>query len=150
MSNLIRHREERSDPHKVGRLLRYTRNDILIIVGAILVIALQGVSFASELTQAQIERAEEIGSQLRCPVCRGIPINESPAELAVQMMKVVKEQIQTGKSDEEIYDYFEKRYGEWALLKPKTKGLNLSLWILPFAFLLLGAIFIILNFRGRK
>lgn len=95
-------------------------------------------------------RAVRLGGQLRCPVCRGVPIADSPAELAKQMMQVVHEQIALGKTDEEILHYFEKRYGEWALLKPKAEGMNLSVWILPFLFILGGAVFIIIQVRKQK
>ncbi|MDO8644770.1 MAG: cytochrome c-type biogenesis protein CcmH, partial [bacterium] len=96
-------------------------------VGAILVIALIS-SIASaiiSLTPEQEMRAKNLGTQLRCPVCRGVSIAESPATLATQMMEQVRQQVAEEKSDEEIFKYFEERYGEWALLKPKAKGINL-------------------------
>ena len=53
-------------------------------------------------------KARAIADQLRCPVCRGIPIAESPAELAQNMMQQIREQLQEGKSEEEILSYFSK------------------------------------------
>ncbi len=88
------------------------------------------------------ERALAVGSQLRCPVCRGVPISESPATLAQEMMGEVRGQIQAGRSDEEILKFFQERYGEWVLLKPKAEGMNLIVWIFPLLFLLLGGWFI--------
>lgn len=92
-------------------------------------------------------RARFIGAQIRCPVCRGVPIAESPAELATEMMGVVREQIAGGKSDAEIFQCFEDRYGEWALLQPKPVGMNLLVWILPAGFLLGGAAIIVARVR---
>lgn len=92
-------------------------------------------------------RIERLGKQLRCPVCRGVPITDSPSELATQMMEVLRQQVNEGKSDEEILKYFEERYGEWILLKPKPEGMNLAIWILPALFLLGGAVFIVLRAR---
>lgn len=77
-------------------------------------------------------QARAIADQLRCPVCRGIPISESPAELAQDMMKTIRAKLVEGQTEEEILKYFEDRYGEWILLKPKPKGLNLMIWIFPF------------------
>lgn len=88
------------------------------------------------------ERALAIGAQLRCPVCRGVPISESPSTLAQEMMGEVRGQIRSGKSDEEILKFFQERYGEWVLLKPKAEGMNLMVWVLPFLFLLGGGWFI--------
>ncbi len=94
------------------------------------------------------QRADQIGKQLRCPVCRGVPIAESPAALAQEMMGIVREQVAQGKSDEEILKYFEERYGEWVLLEPKSEGLNWLLWVLPF-LLLVGGGAVLLRV-GRK
>ena len=88
------------------------------------------------------ERALALGSQLRCPVCRGVPISESPSTLAQEMMGEVRGQIQAGRSDEEILKFFQERYGEWVLLKPRAEGMNLVVWIFPLLFLLLGGWFI--------
>lgn len=87
-------------------------------------------------------KAKQIADQLRCPVCRGIPIAESPSELARDMMALIREQLAQGKSEEEILAYFESRYGEWILLNPKPRGMNLALWIVPLALLLGGGIFL--------
>ena len=92
-------------------------------------------------------KARAIADQLRCPVCRGIPIAESPAELAQNMMQQIRAQLVQGKSEEEILNYFEERYGEWILLKPKPKGMNLTLWLLPAALLAAGVIFLFFAVR---
>ena len=83
-------------------------------------------------------KAKEISEQLRCPVCRGVPIGESPSGLEKDMMAAVREQLKEGKSEEQILSYFVDHYGEWILLEPKPHGLNLMIWILPAAVLLAG------------
>lgn len=88
------------------------------------------------------QRARAIADQLRCPVCRGIPIAESPSELAQDMMSVIRQKLDEGLTEEQIFDYFVDRYGEWILLKPKPKGINLALWILP-AMALMGGGFLL-------
>ena len=90
-------------------------------------------------------RVSRLGHQIRCPVCRGVPIAESPAALAVEMMELLREQVAAGKSDEEVLRFFEERYGEWVLLKPKREGMNLIVWILPAVVLVGGALFIIVR-----
>ncbi len=95
-------------------------------------------------------RAQRLGNQLRCPVCRGVPIAGSPSGLAREMMDVVRQQVAAGKSDEEILKYFEERYGEWVLLTPKAEGINLLVWILPGFVLLGGAAAIIIHLRKGK
>lgn len=86
---------------------------------------------------------QRLGDQLRCPVCRGVPISESPAELAKEMMQTLREQMKQGKNDEEILAFFEARYGEWVLLAPKMEGMNLAVWVLPILLLIGGTVVIL-------
>ena len=83
-------------------------------------------------------RAKGIASRLRCPVCQGESIQDSPAELAAQMKTVVREQLANGKSEPEILDYFTQKYGQWILLEPKAEGLNLIVYWLPVLFIVFG------------
>ena len=80
----------------------------------------------------------QIGLLLRCPVCQGMPIAESPAEMAQAMMTRIRELHQEGKSKDEIIEYFIDRYGEWVLLEPKAEGLSWLVWVMPPLFLLIG------------
>src|SRR5690554_2720698 len=66
-------------------------------------------------------RTRELASQLRCPVCQGLSIQDSPTELAQDMKAVVREQLAQGKSEEEVTAYFVEKYGEWILLQPKAE-----------------------------
>lgn len=80
-----------------------------------------------------------IADQLRCPVCRGVPITESPAELAQDMMHMIRAKLAAGETDAQILQYFADRYGEWILLKPRAEGMNLLVWVLPLAIFVGGA-----------
>ncbi len=95
-------------------------------------------------------RAVHLGSGIRCPICRGVSIADSPSALAQEMMEIVRQQIMAGKTDQEILKYFEDRYGEWALLEPKAEGINLAVWILPVLFLLGGGVVIIRQVTKRR
>ena len=86
------------------------------------------------------DRTREIASELRCVVCQNLSIADSPSEMAQQMRAVVREQLEAGKSPQEIKDFFVSKYGEWVLLKPKTSGVSLLLWVLPYVVLVVGVI----------
>jgi cytochrome c-type biogenesis protein CcmH len=60
--------------------------------------------------------------------------------MAQQMRAVVREQLEAGKTPDQIKDFFVSKYGEWVLLKPKTTGFSAILWILPYVALVLGII----------
>ncbi len=51
------------------------------------------------------------------------------------MRAIVREQVQAGKSTEQIKEFFVSKYGDWVLLKPKTTGVSALLWILPYVAL---------------
>ncbi|MBI4124582.1 MAG: cytochrome c-type biogenesis protein CcmH [Deltaproteobacteria bacterium] len=108
----------------------------------VLIFFLPVLTLAAVPGQDLDSRARTVADQLRCPVCRGIPIAESPSELARDMMGVIRQKLAEGQSEEEILRYFEDRYGEWILLKPKAKGMNLLVWGLPALLLVGGGIFL--------
>ena len=87
-------------------------------------------------------RTSEVARGLRCAVCQGISIQESPSALAQEMRAVVREQLRAGRTPEEVRAYFVSKYGEWILLSPKPRGLNLVLYVLPAAVLLGGGLLI--------
>ena len=88
------------------------------------------------------ERTSKVAATLRCPVCQGESIQDSPAELAQQMRSVVRDQLRAGKKPEEIQAYFVARYGEWILLEPKMTGLNVALYAFPVLLVLGGLAFV--------
>jgi cytochrome c-type biogenesis protein CcmH len=90
-------------------------------------------------------QTREVASQLRCVVCQGLSIQDSPASLAKEMRAVVREQLAAGRTPEEVKQYFVQKYGEMVLLQPDPSGFNLLVYVLPIAALLFGAIFIFLK-----
>lgn len=84
------------------------------------------------------EQVKRIASRLRCPVCQGESIQDSPAELAMQMKQLVREQLWEGKSEDQVLDYFIARYGQWIMLEPRAEGFNLIVYWLPVLFLIFG------------
>lgn len=111
---------------------------ILTLVGVFFLVAAQ-VPRDSALEA----RTTRLAAQLRCPVCQGLSIQDSPSELSQQMRALVKEQIATGKSDAEVKAYFVGRYGEWILLEPKATGFNMLVYLLPAVVFAAGAFLVV-------
>lgn len=81
----------------------------------------------------------EIARELRCPVCQGESAAESNAGIAVEMRRIIAEQLAQGKSRAEIREFFVQRYGDWILYEPPARGLTLWVWLSPLVGLgLLG------------
>ena len=81
-----------------------------------------------------------LASELRCPVCQGNSIQDSPSELAQEMRSLIRDQLRAGKTPDEVRAYFVDKYGEWILLAPKAQGLNLIVYLVPFAAVLVGGL----------
>ena len=108
----------------------------------------QPASAAVQLPDSALDaRVREVSAQLRCPVCQGESILDSPAELAQQMRAVVREQLRAGRTPEEIKAFFVGRYGEWILLEPAMTGLNIALYAFPVLLVIGGLALVALVVR---
>jgi cytochrome c-type biogenesis protein CcmH len=87
---------------------------------------------------AQEARARHLFQQLRCVVCQNESIDDSQAEIAGDLRRIVRTQVVAGKTDPQIRDFLVQRYGEFILLKPTLSPGNLALWLTPFALIVLG------------
>ena len=97
---------------------------------------------------AQEARARALFREVRCLVCQNESIDDSEADLAGDLRKVVRTQVAAGRSDAEVKRYLTDRYGEFVLLKPPFSPGNAILWLTPFAIVLGGGAILIL--RARK
>lgn len=98
---------------------------------------------------SETDRVASLGSRIRCPVCQGEPIADSPSETARAMMRIVSERVATGESDSQIIEYFRARYGDWIVLDPPFRGATLILWLLPLLALAGGVVLIAGRMRRR-
>jgi cytochrome c-type biogenesis protein CcmH len=102
----------------------------------------------SPLDAAREARVMALGKKLRCAVCQGESIVDSPASMARAQLDKVRELVAEGKSDDDILNFFSSRYGEFVLLEPRREGLNWVLWLGPGAIVLGGML--LLFFQTRK
>ena len=86
----------------------------------------------------EADRVEDLAGSLRCPVCRGLSINDSESTTARELRQIIADQVAAGASDQDVRDWFVDRYGEWALLDPPVKGRGLLLWAMPVLGLAVG------------
>jgi cytochrome c-type biogenesis protein CcmH len=87
---------------------------------------------------ALAERTDEVAGTIRCPVCQGVSVADSPSEMAQNMKRQTEELLARGYEAEQIIHYFEQSYGEFIRLEPKREGLKALVWILPGILLLAG------------
>jgi cytochrome c-type biogenesis protein CcmH len=111
---------------------------VLAVAIAVVGLAALAASARSGSPATIDDRVHEIGAGLRCPVCQNLSVADSPSKLAGEMRAEIETQLRGGRSPEQIRAFFVDRYGEWILLAPSRRGLNLVPWAVPVLGLLLG------------
>ena len=111
-----------------------------------LLIALSITSCVAE-TPTLEERAQTIDQRLMCPVCPAETIDQSQADVAIQMRDLVREKLRVGESEEEIFDFFVERYDKGVLAEPPAEGFNILVWVIPPLALLLGLALVWVGFK---
>ena len=91
-----------------------------------------------------------IHKNLRCLVCQGQSISDSNSDFAQTIKLVVKDLIDEGKTEDEIYEFMSVKYGDWIVFKPQFNIQNSLLWILPYIVLFFGGFFIFTFFKKRQ
>uniref|UniRef100_A0A7N1A9C4 Cytochrome c-type biogenesis protein n=1 Tax=Kalanchoe fedtschenkoi TaxID=63787 RepID=A0A7N1A9C4_KALFE len=77
-------------------------------------------------------RARNISHNVRCTECGSQSIEDSQADIAILLRKLIRDEIRAGKSDKEIFKKLEDEYGETVLYAPKFDMQTAALWLSPF------------------
>lgn len=78
-------------------------------------------------------RARAISADLRCLVCQNQSIDDSNAELAADLRRLVRERLKAGDTDAGVKQFLVARYGDFILLTPPFKPTTYALWLGPLA-----------------
>ncbi len=96
-------------------------------------------SYANEINI----KVDQITKNLRCLICQGQSVYDSQSDFAISMKLVVKNKIDEGKEEEEIYDYLKNKYGEWIVYEPEINQNTFLLWSIPLILFAFGGLLII-------
>ncbi|MDO9474748.1 MAG: cytochrome c-type biogenesis protein CcmH [Caulobacter sp.] len=121
----------------------------LVVIAAALCMAAASDPSERLPDPAQEAAAREIFQEVRCLVCQNESINDSDAELARDLRRVVREQVAAGRDPSQVKAFLTDRYGEYVLLKPAFSLGNAVLWLGPFLAVLAGLAFLALRVRRR-
>lgn len=114
------------------------RLSLLLAIVAILVIVAAAGWAARPQTVTDAQRVERISAELRCPVCQGLSVQDSPSETAREMRDLVTTRIAQGRTDEEVREEFRRAYGDWVFLAPPLAGPRGLVWLLPLLLVIGG------------
>lgn len=94
-------------------------------------------------------RARGLGRELRCLVCQNQSIDDSEADLARDLRRLVRERLVAGDSDDAIRTFLVDRYGDFVRLDPPLKMSTMLLWFGPIAVLGGGLLGVAVFLRRR-
>ena len=85
---------------------------------------------------------DKISKNLRCLICQGQSVYDSQSDFALTIKMLIKNKLQQGESEDEIYDYLKTLYGEWIVYDPEFNKKNLLLWVFPLILFIFGGLLI--------
>src|SRR5436309_7759374 len=116
-----------------------------LLLSMLMICSLSGfISAKAPMPTADESEAEKrvtmLSRQLRCLVCQNETLADSRADLATDLRKEIREQVDAGRTDGEIIGFLTDRYGDFVLYRPPVKPSTYVLWFGPF-LLLAGGLF---------
>jgi len=111
----------------------------LAIGASLAVLALALALAARPAPETAAGRVDHVASELRCPVCQGLSVRDSPSETAREMRDLVALRVAEGKSDDAIRDEFRAAYGDWIVLRPPLLSPAGLVWLAPLLLVAGGA-----------
>lgn len=128
------------------------RPALALAVGLLAVAAVAGVARAAleQGPQSLEARTQAVASTLRCPTCDNLSVADSPEAMAQSMRAEITDQLDQGRSPDQIRQWFHDRYGPWILLNPPGEGIGTVVWLMPVAALVVAAAIGAWLLRGRR
>ena len=114
------------------RIIKY----ILLI--SFFILSFQKVSIANNISS----EIDKISKNLRCLICQGQSVYDSQSDFALSIKKLIKNKLEDGRSEKQIYEYLKNKYGEWIVYDPEFNKKNLMLWIFPLILFISGGLLI--------
>jgi cytochrome c-type biogenesis protein CcmH len=104
----------------------------------------------SSVNSEENDKRNKITKNLRCLICQGQSVYDSDSEFANSLKIVVDKKLEEGLSEDQIYEYFKIKYGEWILYDPGLNKNTYILWLLPILIFLMGGAIIYKSFIVKK
>ena len=122
------------------KYLKFLRMKKIRFICLILVFLINSLAFSFAESNEEIDK---ISKNLRCLICQGQSIYDSQSDFAISMRILIKNKLEEGKSENEIYDFLKKKYGEWIVYEPEFNKKTFILWTLPVILFIFGGLLII-------
>ncbi len=94
-------------------------------------------------TFAEDSKVNEISKNLRCLICQGQSVYDSNSEFALSVKTLILQKLNTGSSEDDIYNFLKSKYGDWIVYEPEINKYTLLLWLLPLFLFIFGGLLIV-------
>ena len=91
-----------------------------------------------------------ISKNLMCLICQGQSIYDSQSDFAISMKFLIKEKINNGLNEKEIYEFLKEKYGEWIVYDTGLNKNTFILWGLPVLLFFIGGAIILKKLVFKK
>jgi cytochrome c-type biogenesis protein CcmH len=110
-------------------------------------IFLNNISFSDE---KNILLENKILKNIRCLICQGQSVYDSQSDFAESMKLVVREKLDLGMSEKDVYIFLKNQYGDWILYDPEFNNKTYFLWVFPILIFFIGGGIILKKFVVLK
>lgn len=108
------------------------------------------VAQARPLADDELERrTAAVARELRCLVCQNQTIEDSQAELAVDLRRQVRAMLREGRSEADVVRFMTDRYGDFVVYRPPLDIRTALLWLGPVAILVAGIALLLRRIRRQ-
>ncbi len=99
-------------------------------------------TISSDIKNSDADLVSKISKNLRCIICQGQSVYDSESDFANSVKQFIKNKIEDGSSEEQIYKNLKDQYGEWILYDPEFNKNTIFLWLLPILTFIIGGLII--------
>ena len=92
--------------------------------------------------EADGTKLSNIYKNIRCLICQGQSIEDSNSDFAVNLRMIIKDKIEDGLDEKDVYEFLREKYGDWILFKPSFELKNIFLWLFPYAAFILAGFYL--------
>ena len=111
----------------------------ILIIFILISLNFKNIAISSTFSE---EQTINITKNLRCLICQGQTIHESNSDFAESMKKYIKGELESGKTNDEVFSSLIEKYGQWIVYDPGISRNTLLLWSLPLLLFLIGGVII--------
>ncbi|HID52046.1 MAG TPA: cytochrome c-type biogenesis protein CcmH [Anaerolineae bacterium] len=112
------------------------------LTGGLLLLLITAVTLPALAQDNEVtdDEVNAIAKNMFCPVCESTPLDVCGTQACAEWRELIRTQLAEGMTEDEIYEYFARQYGDGVLAEPPKRGANLILWFFPAIAVILGGV----------